>query len=141
MYNHIIGGVIMRFIQCVQNDNEKVSVIDTINAIKEADFDGVFIQWYNKQLEVDKEEQLKLCLKLGLKVPFVHLDYSKIQDIWVDGEDGDILVEKYIADLDKCHQCGVSLVMMHLTPYSTKPVMSMIAIERFRKIVKTKKIQ
>ena len=32
----------------VSNDNKNVSVIETINAIKNAGFKNVFIQWYNK---------------------------------------------------------------------------------------------
>ena len=32
----------------VSNDNENVSVYETIDAIKKAGFKNVFIQWYNK---------------------------------------------------------------------------------------------
>lgn len=32
----------------VSNDNKDVSIYETINAIKDAGFKNVFIQWYNK---------------------------------------------------------------------------------------------
>lgn len=65
-----------QLIQCVQNDNKNVSVIETIKAIKKAGFDGVFLQWYDKDLPFSQENQLKLCKELGLSVEFCHLGYG-----------------------------------------------------------------
>ena len=55
-----------KYIQCVQNSNKNVSVKDTIYSIKNAGFDGVFLQWYNKDWEFSEQQQLDLCRELGL---------------------------------------------------------------------------
>ena len=78
-----------KLIQCVQNDNMNVSVKDTIYAIHNAGFDGVFLQWYNKDWEFSQEEQLKLCKSLGLTIEFCHLSYKGINNIWLKGIEGD----------------------------------------------------
>ena len=88
-----------KYIQCVQNDNKSVTPKETIHAIKNAGFDGVFLQWYNKSLEFSQQDQLNLCREIGLEIPFVHLAYKGINNIWIEGEEGDALVENYLNEL------------------------------------------
>ena len=45
----------------IQNENKKVSVIETIKSIK------------NENWEHSQEEQVKLCKELGLNIIFAHL--------------------------------------------------------------------
>lgn len=78
-----------KLIQCVQNDNQNVSAAETIKAIKNAGFDGVFLQWYNKDLTFSQEQQLKLCNDLGLTIEICHLGYKGINNLWLEGEDGE----------------------------------------------------
>lgn len=123
-----------KYIQCVSNDNNGVSVEETIYAIKRAGFDGVFLQWYNKDWDFSQEEQLKLCRKLGLKVEFAHLGYKGINNLWIDGG-GDSLVESYLKDLDNCKSNGIDMVVMHLTSKSVAPEPSLIGIKKLQTIV------
>lgn len=124
-----------KYIQCVQNGNEDVIPEQTIRAIKKAGFDGVFIQWYNKDWEFSQEKQLKLCRELGLEIPFIHLGYDGINNIWVEGKDGDILTESYLKDLDICKSNNVDLVVMHLVSKFVAPSPSLVGIKRLQKIV------
>lgn len=124
-----------KYIQCVQNGNKSVSVQQTIQAIKNAGFDGVFLQWYNKDSEFSQEEQLKLCRKLGLEIEFVHLGYKGINNIWLEGEDGEVLVQSYLKDLDACKLNNINMVVMHLTSKSIAPEPSLIGVNRIQKIV------
>jgi sugar phosphate isomerase/epimerase len=103
--------------------------------IKNAGFDGTFIQWYNKEWEVGQQEQLDFCRKLGLEIYFVHLGYSEINTIWKDGEEGDNLVEKYLRDLDQCKANNIDLVVMHLTSKYEVQEPNLLGINRFQKIV------
>lgn len=57
----------------IQNENKKVSVIETIKSIKNAGFKNVFVQWYDENWEHSQEEQVKLCKELGLNIIFAHL--------------------------------------------------------------------
>ena len=48
----------------IHNNNENVTVSETIDAIKKAGFKDVFVQWYNKEWEYSQEEQLKYANKI-----------------------------------------------------------------------------
>ena len=124
-----------KYIQCVQNDNKNVTPQETIHAIKNAGFDGVFLQWYNKDWDFSQQEQLILCRKLGLEIPFVHLGYKGINNIWLEGEDGENLVKNYLNDLDVCKSNNIDMVVMHLTSKSIAPEPNLIGVERLQRIV------
>ncbi len=125
----------MKYIQCVNNGNKNATPLETISAIKNAGFDGVFLQWYNKNMEVSQEEQLEYCKKLGLEIQFCHLGYKGINSIWEEGETGDLLVEGYLRDLDAMQKYGVLMVVMHLTSKNEAPPPSLVGLERLRKII------
>lgn len=124
-----------KYIQCVQNNNKNVTPQETIFAIKNAGFDGVFLQWFNKDWEFSQEEQLKLCRELRLDIEFVHLGYKDINNIWVEGEAGDNLVNYYLNDLNTCKANNINLVVMHITALKIAPQPSMIGIKRLQTIV------
>ena len=52
----------------VSNANKDVSAIETIDAIKNAGFTNVFIQWYNRDWKPTQEEQLEYIRKKGLNI-------------------------------------------------------------------------
>ena len=123
-----------KFYQCVQEANENNNPKETILAIKKAGFDGAFIQWYNKNWEFSQQQQIDFCRELGLDIAFVHLGYKGINKIWEDGEEGDIIVENYLKDLDACKNNNIDMVVMHLTSKSVAPPPSLVGIERIKKI-------
>ena len=83
----------------VQNENEEVTALDTINAIKSNNFRNVFIQWYNKDWKYNQEKQLEIIRKLNLNIIFAHLGYDRINLIWLEGDDGDDVIEEYKKDI------------------------------------------
>ena len=88
----------------VSNDNQEVSVTETIDAIKNAGFKNMFIQWYNKDWNPSQVEQLKYVREQGLNVIFAHLGYQNINDLWLENENGENLVPRYINDLKICKE-------------------------------------
>lgn len=124
-----------KYIQCVQNDNKNVTPEQTIYAIKNASFDGVFVQWYNKDWEFSQQEQINLCRKLGLEIQFAHLGYNGINDIWLEGENGENLVKNYLNDLDACKSNDIKMVIMHLQSKFIAPEPNLLGIKRLQKIV------
>lgn len=124
-----------QYIQCVQNDNKNSNTEDTINSIKLAGFDGVFVQWYDKDWHFTQQQQVDLCKKLGLKIFFAHLGYKGINDIWLEGENGDVLVKNYIRNLNECKLNGIDMVCMHLTSKSAAPKPSELGVKRIQLIV------
>ena len=119
----------------IQNENEKVSIIETINSINNAGFKNVFVQWYDENLEYSQEEQVKLCKKLGFNIIFAHLGYQNINSIWEEGIDGDNLVKRYKKDIKDCKENGIPMVVMHLTSKKKAPIYGEIGLNRIRKII------
>lgn len=119
----------------VNNDNEGVSVIETINAIKNAGFKNVFIQWYNKDWNPTQEEQLKLIREKGLNVIFAHLGYQNINNLWLDDDIGDELVDRYKNDIKICKDNDIPMVVMHLTSKSEAPQYNEKGLKRLQEIV------
>lgn len=124
-----------KIIQCVQNDNKNVTVEDTIYAIKEAGFNGVFVQWYDKDWSFSQQQQVNLCRELGLEIEFAHLGYKGINNIWIDDESGDELVKNYLKDLDEIKKNNIPMVIMHLSSKSVAPAPSEIGVKRLKKVV------
>lgn len=119
----------------VSNANKNVSVTDTIDAIRGAGFENVFIQWYNnRQWDITQEQQLKYIHKKGLNVIFAHLGYQNINDIWLDSADGDILVKSYKRDIEICKENNIPMVVMHLTGKKEAPPFNETGLKRLQEI-------
>ena len=125
-----------KYIQCVHNNNKEVTPKETIYAIKKAGFDGVFLQWFNKDWEFSQEKQLELCRELGLEIPFVHLGYKNINCLWDEGDDGDKLIDDYLKDFDICKANQVGMVVMHLTSKMDAKEPNETGLNRIKKLVK-----
>ena len=118
----------------IQNENEKVNIIETIYSIKNANFKNVFVQWYDENWQHTQEEQVKLCKKLGFNIIFAHLGYQNINSIWEVGIDGDNLVDRYKNDIKTCKENGIAMVVMHLTSKKQAPMYGEIGLNRIKKI-------
>ncbi len=119
----------------VNNDNQGVNAYETIDAIVIAGFQNVFIQWYHKAWTPSQEEQLRYIREKGLHILFAHLGYRGINDLWVEGPNGDALVENYKKDLETCKQNDILTVCMHLTSKQVAPPYGEIGLRRIREIV------
>lgn len=119
----------------VSNANKDVSAIETIDAIKNAGFANVFIQWYNRDWKPTQEEQLEYIRKKGLNIIFAHLGYQNINDLWLEKEEGDKLVDRYKNDIKICRNNNIPMVIMHLTSKSEAPKYNEIGLKRLQEIV------
>lgn len=119
----------------VSNDNQNHNPIETIDAIKQAGFKNVFIQWYDKEDWLcTQQEQLAYIKKQGLQIIFAHLGYQNINCIWEPGEIGDDLVQRYKKDIKDCKENGISMVVMHLTSQHIAPSYNIIGLNRLKEI-------
>lgn len=119
----------------ISNDNKSVTPFETIDAIKKAGFENVFIQWYDADWTCSQEEQLRYAREQGLNVIFAHLGYQNINNIWKENEIGEKLVERFINDLDAYKKNGINLVIMHVTTKFIAPMYNEIGLKRIKKIV------
>lgn len=121
----------------VSNDNENVNPIQTIDAICDAGFKNVFVQWYDKDFEISQLDQVNICKQKGLNIIFAHLGYQKINEIWM--QEGEYFVERYKKDILDCHNLGIDLVVLHSCSKSEAPGPNEIGLNRFRQIVEYSK--
>lgn len=119
----------------ISNANKEITPFETIDAVAEAGFKNVFIQWYNKNWNPSQENQLEYIKQKGLKVIFAHLGYQNINDIWEDFKDGDDVVERYINDIRVCKKYGIDLVVMHLTSKTDTKPFNELGLNRIKKII------
>ena len=119
----------------INNGNKNVTPIETIDAIKNAGFKNVFVQWYNEEGEYSQQEQLEYARKQGLNIIFTHLGYQNINDIWEKDNKGDLVVDRYKNDIKICKENNISLVIMHLTRKHNAPMYNEIGLRRIKEIV------
>lgn len=120
----------------INNSNQNVTALETIDAIKKAGFKDVFVQWYNKDWEYSQEEQLKYVREQGLNIIFAHLGYKNINDLWEENNsNGDVLVENYKKDIAVCKKNNIPMVIMHLTSKKVAPMYNEVGLNRIREIV------
>lgn len=119
----------------VQNSNKNVTDFETIDAIKNAGFKNVFIQWYDDN-RWNEQAQVDYAKEQGLNIIFAHLGYQNINDIWEKGKSGDELVERYKNDIACCSKNGINLVTMHLTSGTKAPEYNEIGLNRIKEIIK-----
>ncbi len=125
-----------KLIASIRNGNKNVTAKETIYAIKNAGFDGVFIELNNyKAWPFPTEQQIKLCQKLNLSIEFAHFDYHHINDIWVEGKSGEKKIENFIHDLDEMKKYNIKTVFIHLSSKFTAPPPSELGIKRLQKVV------
>lgn len=115
--------------------NENLTTKETIEVIKEAGYRDVFVQWYDKDWVYSKQEELEYIKGKDLNIIFAHLGFKGINNIWESGIEGDLLVDKYINNIDECKQNNIPMVIIHLTEDLKEPFLSEIGLNRIRKIV------
>lgn len=121
-------------IQCLQLSNQSVTPEQTVTAIKNAGFDGVFVQWYADLQDEEKIRLVRFCREKGLKIPFAHLGYGRINEIWQSGDGGDEVLSGYIADLRNLSDSGIEKALVHVSSGENPPKPSELGAERYFKL-------
>lgn len=116
----------------VSNYNQNKNLYETIDAIKDAGFKNVFLEWYDEDWETSQEEQLRYVKEKGLNIIFAHLGYQGINNLWIEEDTG--IVERYKKDIKDCYDNGINMVCMHLTAYNEAPMYNEIGLNRLQEI-------
>lgn len=125
-----------KIVSVVYNANEQVTSLETIDAIKKSGFQNIFLQWYDDDtLTISQEEQLKYAKKIGLNIVFFHLGYQNINDIWLKGDKGDKLVERYKQNIKRAQEENIKLVVMHLDKGNSPPKYNELGLKRIKEII------
>ncbi len=108
------------------------STLDNMEIIKQVGFDSTFVSWNE---EIDLKEYAKKASSLGLELETVHSPFGKMNDLWVEGNDGDHYTEVLRRCIIDAGKNGVPCVIMHATIGHIVPKTSHIGLTRFEKLI------
>lgn len=112
----------------------KDTYMEIIDNIKRAGFKNVFIEWYDKDIEL-QNNILNYVRKVGLNIIFAHLGYENVNLLWEDSIEGEEECNNYIRNIRICKENGIDSVVMHPTFTFDIPKISEIGLLRVRKIL------
>ena len=104
--------------------------------IAEAGFDQVLLWWGDEYAQTagPKETQPAIARAHGLAVENVHAPFADANLLWLDGQDGDDLLQRYLACVADCAAHAIPTVVMHLTRGDTPPPISARGMDRLRRL-------
>lgn len=103
--------------------------------IKEAGFGGVTVWWGNDFGDEDFRLNPKDARDAGLVVENMHAPFSGVNNFWVDGIDGDALLEKFLQIVDDCAVHSIPAMVVHLSSGYTPPPCNELGLDRVKKII------
>lgn len=105
-----------------------MSAEDSIPYIKNAGFDCVFTGYKD-----DKRtgELAQAIASAGLEYDTIHAPFKNINDIWLPGDNGGVMLSTLTSCLDSCAHYGVPVMIVHLSSGERAPCVSDIGRERF----------
>lgn len=124
--------------------NEKICVnvgmdsdipwLDQLPMIKNAGFDGVFLDW---ERDIDLHPLIEKARELGLYVQSLYAPFYGMDDIFHDDEG--TLADKMISDLsgsiDSCAEFGIDLVIFHAVIGMDNHSPNELGLERLKKVI------
>lgn len=102
--------------------------------IKNAGFDATSL-WWGEEEDENKHHQPEFARRVGLDIDYVHAPCNNPNSLWIDGLDGDDYLHLLISCVDDCNRHGIPTVVIHITRLLSTPTISLIGLERMRKLV------
>lgn len=102
-----------------------------IELISKNGFDSVFIGMdYSKVVEI-----MKLIGECNINCESIHAPFDGINDMWREGNDGDIMLSRLIDCVDTCAANSVPVCVVHLSSGVPVPRINNVGYERFLRLV------
>lgn len=86
----------------------------------------------------DPHEQARIAdlfARYGLFYEFLHSPFSHINDMWLNGEDGDLMLSELMESVDRCAECAIPVDVVHLSSGDNAPSISDIGRRRYHTLV------
>lgn len=110
--------------------DERSSVLE----IKNAGFDSVMLGWCGKK---EIERIASLCQKAELTPEIIHAPFSHINEMWLNGSDGDYILDLLCQNVITASECDIPYVVVHLSSGENAPHLNDLGISRFEYLVNT----
>jgi sugar phosphate isomerase/epimerase len=113
----------------------RIPIQERLRLIREAGFQTVLHWWDDSFIETEKlskEEQADLIRREGLRIENAHLQFDRVNHLWLDTQDGQAVFEGYLSDLDGLAEHDIPTAVLHHTTGSNPPPVSDIGMYRMR---------
>ncbi len=109
-----------------------VNALDSIPLIKGAGFDSFFTGYRDDEYTGQMAE---CAAKQGLTYDFVHAPFKGINNIWLPGEDGEVMLKQLIDCAESCKRYDIPAIVVHLSSGDDAPCINDIGHERWDRLV------
>ena len=100
----------MKGIGITTNCRAGESFVEVLRNIKEAGFDSVMV---DENCAMELEQGITLAQEQDLRVPYVHLQSWKANDLWTEGEQNRLFVKDMINRIEICARHSVPVAVLH----------------------------
>ena len=86
----------------------------------------------------DAAQQRKIAdrlFKKGLSYDTLHAPFARINNIWRADESGDAMLKELTDTVDRCHEVGAPIAVVHLSSGTTPPPTTDVGRDRFLRLV------
>lgn len=112
--------------------DSKKEYLHCAEKIKKAGFSHTFLWWERE--DENRFQQINICEKLGLTIETAHTSFQNINSMWLDGDDGDTLTNYFIQSVREAKDCGIPILILHLSSSFTPPPLTVIGLSRYQRI-------
>ena len=99
--------------------------------IKDHGFDATFLD-----LEIDRIDKIMNELaKNGIECESYHAPFRGVNDMWIAGEAGEIMLQRICQCVDDCKHYDVPVAVVHLSSGRTPPRMNDVGFERYDRLM------
>ena len=86
--------------------------------------------------EIEEHDLLaNLFAKYGLSYETIHAPFRAINDIWMEGENGERMYQELSSCIDRCAMFGVPVMVIHMSSGLTPPPTTDVGRERYEKLI------
>lgn len=109
---------------------------DGLSLLRAAGFDSFFTDYYFNETILERYAQA--VVKNGIRWESMHAPFEgplRINSIWEEGEQGDVMLDRLIQCVRACHRFNVPVAVIHLSSGMHPPCVGNIGRKRLDKLV------
>lgn len=117
------------------NSQFGISPEEQVKLIKKSGFEGFAIDLSGR--DVDPAPLVKLSKEENMFIDYLHAPFNKSDDMWMQGEIGDIALAELLEYIDICAKYEIPTMVAHtFIGFDSDNIPTDIGIERYRKLAK-----
>lgn len=108
------------------------SIEEQVRCMKSCGFDATFLE-----KEEDRIEEIMHYLdKYDITCENYHAPFDHINDMWMDGSEGEIMLSRLCKAIDLCAKYKIPVLVVHLSSGKTPPRMCDVGFDRYDRLIK-----